>query len=101
MNVYRIKGPSNHWFEIVEERMRSCGEDVYLCTNRYGSDNRNVRYGSYTILKRYGPSGEEIIYRADARIDGGLWGALVIGGFALAAGAVLWMIVSGWRRRSS
>lgn len=99
LNIYRIKGPSNHWFEIVDERVRRCGKDVYLCSNRYGSDNPNVHYGFYTILKRTGPDGEEIIYRADAAIDGDLWGGLVIGGFALAAGAVLWMIVRGWRKK--
>lgn len=95
LNVYRITGPSNHWFEIVDERVRRCGDDVYLCTNRYGSSNTSIRYGYYTILKRTGSGGEEIVYRADAKIDGDLWGALVIGVFFLTAGAALWLIARG------
>lgn len=68
---YEIIGPSNYYYDVVQERIRKQGNDRYYCAN--GSEG-NISLGHfeyYTILKRTSGEGkEEILYEVNTPFDG-------------------------------
>ncbi len=70
-NFYEITGPSNYYYEVVQERIRKQGNDRYYCTNGSEGNISLVHYAYYTILKRTSGEGkEEILYEVDTLFDG-------------------------------
>ena len=76
---YEITGPSNYYYEVVQERIREQGNDRYYCTNGSGDSISLVHYEYYTILKRISEEGkEEILYEANTLFDGAFEAKLCI-----------------------
>ena len=76
---YEIIGPSNYYYEVVQERIREQGNDRYYCTNGSGDSISLVHYEYYTILKRISEEGkEEILYEANTLFDGAFEAKLCI-----------------------
>ena len=81
---YKITGPRNYINDVMDKRLRKQGDYQYLCTNGSGGDNTLVSYGFYTILKRTSKEGEEdILYEADALLDGAFIARVAMFGFLL------------------
>ena len=70
-NYYKITGPRNYFYNIVQNPTRKQGNDQYYCTNGSGGNNSIEHYSYYTILKRVSQEGEEeILYEVDTLFDG-------------------------------
>lgn len=70
-HFYEITGPSNYYYEVVQERIRKQGNDRYYCTNGSEGNISLGHYEYYTILKRKSEEGkEEILYEVDTLFDG-------------------------------
>ena len=70
-NYYKITGPRNYFYKIVQNPTRNQGNGQYYCTNGSNGNDSIERYSYYTILKRVSEKGEEeILYEVDTLFDG-------------------------------
>ncbi len=93
MNSYII--PDDCYSQAVRIRLKKYGEYEYYCTNNDKDSSKIVNCAYYTILKRTSESnGEEILYKSDNVIGGGVYGVYILLLFLVVCiGMFCWMAV--------
>lgn len=83
INSYDITDTGNYNYEIIFNREREAGGNKYFCTNQ-SIDLSGAHLNYYTVLKKIDENGMEfVIYESNQRIDGILFGILILAGFGV------------------